>query len=163
MNAKLKSLTPVAPKSALQSIFPDVNKSGRNLWMFDDMLDNFFDDFNTFQTEITFPKYNVRFHKDTGDGIIEIALAGYDKDDISVELTPEGKLRVSNVKPDSSVIEDDEWVYTRNGIAARDFSISWKLGPYQEVGDVTFENGILSIAIENTEPPKPETKHLKIK
>jgi HSP20 family molecular chaperone IbpA len=164
MNAKLKTLTPVTPKvSALQSLFPDMNKSGRNLWMFDDFLEGLFDDFNSYQTEITFPKYNVKFHKDTGDGIIEIALAGYDKSDINVELTPENKLRVSNVKTENNVDREDDWVYTKNGIASRDFSISWKLSPYQEVGDVEFVNGILTIKINNTEPPKPETKYLKIK
>jgi HSP20 family molecular chaperone IbpA len=169
MNAKLKAITPVTKKSMnpWESLFPTTGNTGRNLWPFDDVFGSLFSDLDTFQKDIPFPKYNTKRNLKTGDTILEIALAGYDKNDIKVELTPENKLRVSNDKnplvEDETDPDDLDWTYTNRGIAERHFDISWSLGPYQEVSDIQFKNGILSIMIKNTEPPKPESRLLKIK
>jgi len=171
MNAKLKAITPVTKKSTNPwiGLFPTMESTGRNLWPFDDAVVNLFNDLVLFQKDIPFPKYNTKRNLKTGDTVLEMALAGYDKNDIKVELTSENKLRVSNDRTTPFVDEanDDteisDWAYTSRGIAERHFDIAWSLGPYQEVGDITFKNGILSIMIKNTEPPKPESRLLKIK
>jgi HSP20 family molecular chaperone IbpA len=92
-----------------------------------------------------------------------------DKGDLKVELSPDNLLTVSykKVKPMESDNENDDSGdqvrYYHRGIASRNFEIAWKLGPWNEVNDVTFEDGILSITIHSETPEKPKTKLLEIK
>lgn len=163
----------------VRDMFSDFEKMlprTRDLFAFD-----WFDSANKFFTEVTYPKYNL-LKKPNGDFIIEIALAGYDKNDIAVEL---GKQNVLTVKTlfadavessnDSELAENafymdkdekpvsDDVQYLHRGIASRGFQITWKLHPLAEVRDVVFENGMLTINIVNTAPKEPEIKRLEIK
>lgn len=136
--------------------FPSLTDIGRNLFLTDDLfsgMDEFFKD-------VKFPKYNTIVRGD--DMEIEIALAGYAKEDIDVELTPENVLVVSSTDMDE--VEDaDEYTYVHHGIASRNFKIAWKIGLTHKVGDITYIDGMLRIPLKSKAPDKPKTKSLKIK
>ena len=135
-------------KTRMPSIFDELENIGRNLWRFNSPFDDF-------TTDVSFPKYNV---KQTDDGLdLDIALAGYDKDSINIELSPRNILTVSSEK----IEEDENTHYHRKDIAMRKFEISWKLDPAQEIGEITFINGILHIPIHNGDPKK-DVKRLDI-
>lgn len=157
------NLATVSPKTSLTStpsfrnIFEDhFGGLGRNLFL----LDDFFGRSTNFVDDVKFPKYNLL---DTEGGMrLELALAGYKKDDLVVELDKENILSVSYAK-EKSVTEETETKYYRKEIAARNFNISWNIGPNMEVGDVQFTDGLLTIDLKNREPEKPEVKRLSIK
>ncbi len=99
-----------------------------------------------------FPPYNIR---KLGDGKyeIELALAGFTKDDIKVELK-EGTLSVSAKKDDK---DSDNLVH--QGIASRSVLRKFSLSEYMEIRDAGFKDGILKIkCLENIpEEKKPKT------
>lgn len=143
-----KPTTMTKRKTGFPSIFDDLENFGRNLWLFNSP-------FEDFSTDISFPKYNV---KQTENGLeLDIALAGYDKDTINIELSPQNILTVSSEK----IEEDGDVHYHRKDIAMRKFEIKWKLDAAQEIGDITFVNGILHIPIHNGDPKK-DVKRLNI-
>lgn len=93
-----------------------------------------------------FPKMNIKSHKEKG-WKIEMALAGYSKDEISINL--EGG--VLTVKGESEK-EKDDYVFLRGckGITTQNFSQSFRLS--EEILDLKeisskFENGLLTITI----------------
>jgi molecular chaperone IbpA len=140
--------------------FPSLNDIGRNLFLTDDLfsgMDEFFKD-------VKFPKYNTIVRGE--DMEIEIALAGYDKEDIKIELAPENVLTVSSSPDEEGIIEDEDEIgyeYVHRGVASRNFKISWKISPTHEVGDISYINGMLRIPLISKTPPEPEVKVLEIK
>ena len=82
-----------------------------------------------------FPPYNIR---KLGDGKydIELALAGFTKDDIKIELK-DGTLSVSAKKDDK-----DSNNLVHQGIASRSVLRKFSLSEYMEVESADFKNGI---------------------
>ena len=103
-----------------------------------------------------FPHYNIK--KETENNYtIEIALAGFSPENISVEVE-------DDVLTVSSRSEFDTSTYTYKGITTQAFTRSFTLHPESEVGEVRYENGILSIPIHTpeVEPPKKKTLEVKV-
>lgn len=156
-----KPVTIYKPNSVFSDLHSELkNLMGRNLWMkdFEHLWNSGSMDFIN---EPSFPKYNMI--KDGDDIKIEIALAGYKKDELAVELSSENVLTVSSSKIVKLDKSEDDPTYIHKGVAARDFTISWKLSPWGKVGDISFEDGMLQIEIKGKPPDKPKTKLLDIK
>ena len=102
-----------------------------------------------------FPLYNIR---KLGDGKyeIELALAGFTKDDIKVELK-EGTLSVSAKKDDK---DSDNLVH--QGIASRSVLRKFSLSEYMEIKDADFKDGILKIKCFENIPEEKKPKVIKI-
>ena len=102
-----------------------------------------------------FPPYNIR---KLGDGKyeIELALAGFTKDDIKVELK-EGTLSVSAKKEEK---DSDNLVH--QGIASRSVLRKFSLSEYMEIKDADFKNGILKIKCFENIPEEKKPKVIKI-
>ena len=102
-----------------------------------------------------FPPHNVI---KTGDEsyAIELAVAGFDRDDITVEMK-DGALVIRGEKA------DDEKDYLHRGIATRTFTRSFYLGEYVEVSEVKMKDGmlILELVREIPEAMKPKTFEIK--
>ena len=98
-----------------------------------------------------FPPFNIV--KDSDGTQIQLALAGYSKDDISVTIQDK-VLTISS----SGVDKQDDIEYNYRGVAKRAFTINFSLGQYQEVKDVTMKDGMLYISFETV---LPEDKKLK--
>ena len=102
-----------------------------------------------------FPPYNIR---KLGDGKyeIELALAGFTKDDIKVELK-EGTLSVSAKKEEK---DSDNLVH--QGIASRSVLRKFSLSEYMEIKDADFKDGILKIKCFENIPEEKKPKVIKI-
>lgn len=93
-------------------------------------------------TAPTFPPYNIRKVNDN-EYVIELAVAGFAKTDISVTLDA-GKLVVKG-----ATTSEDDSSYLHRGIATRAFERSWLLNDKVEVKDAEIVNGMLRIWLEN--------------
>jgi len=104
-------------------------------------------------TSTGFPPYNIR--KDGENHfVIEMALAGFDKKDIEVEVE-DGTLSIRSVKEDTS--EANSEIY--RGIAYRKFVRKFTLADAVVVNGAELENGMLTINLERVIPEekKPRT------
>tara|TARA_B100000427_G_scaffold71795_1_gene58032 strand:+ start:1250 stop:1786 length:537 start_codon:yes stop_codon:yes gene_type:complete len=96
-----------------------------------------------------YPPYNiVRGHN--GRTILEVALAGFSKDDIEV-TTEENTLTVST-RPDFSKncehVADDDRKYIHKGIASRIFTRTWEISEKLKVESIRFEDGLLKVVLQ---------------
>jgi molecular chaperone IbpA len=102
-----------------------------------------------------FPPYNIRKIKD-GKYEIELALAGFTKEDIKVELK-DGTLSVSAKKEDK-----DSNNLIHQGIASRSVLRKFSLSEYMEIKDADFEDGMLNIKCIENIPEEKKPKIIKI-
>lgn len=100
---------------------------------------------------VNFPPYNIYRETDTKYGI-ELAIAGYSKDEISVSLG-NGVLEVTGNKK-----SEDSKKYVHKGISSRSFSRTFTVAETIEVSKATYEDGVLKLTLENK---VPETKKVK--
>jgi molecular chaperone IbpA len=104
----------------------------------------------------TYPPYNiVKF--DNYNYEIQIAVAGFGQDDISVE-TNHNKLYVSGVSEKSEL--DGE--YLHHGLAKRDFKHVFTLSDTSVVNSAEIKDGILKISIENVIPESMRPRKIPI-
>jgi molecular chaperone IbpA len=119
--------------------------------------------FNTLaETNVTdargvgYPPYNV-IRKDDGHFLIEIAVAGFSKDDIDLTLE-KGVLTVTGKKHSGA----DTREYTHRGISQRGFERSFTIADTIKVIGADIVDGLLVIILENDIPEedKPQTINL---
>ena len=101
-----------------------------------------------------FPRHNV-IKVDEETYQIELALAGYSADDISVELT-DGALVVSGEKTDGDVN------YLHKGISAKKFTRSFRLNENVVVQDANFVDGILCVDLKVIVPEEKKPRTISI-
>lgn len=102
-----------------------------------------------------FPPYNMEKIDETHYSI-SIAVAGFKKEDLSVELN-NGLLVIYGNKTAKS---DNNFIY--QGIAERSFSKSFRLGEFIEVSEVKLEDGILSVGLEQYIPESMKPRKFDI-
>ena len=102
-----------------------------------------------------FPPYNIRKNGDY-NYVIEMALAGFDKKDIEVELT-EGTLVIRSVKEN---VTDDSDIY--RGIANRKFERKFTIADDIVVKDASLENGMLNIYLERIVPEEKKPRLITV-
>ena len=105
-----------------------------------------------------FPPYNIQKVTDYGYEIT-MALAGFDKSDIEVEVA-QGVLTIRSVKETSE--ETDEWTLHR-GISYRKFNRKFTLADDVVVNGAKLENGLLTISLEQVIPEEKKPKLIEIK
>ena len=103
-----------------------------------------------------FPPYNIQKGGDT-TYTIEMALAGFGKEDITVELT-ENTLSVRSDKKD----ESDEYTAHR-GISYRKFDRKFTLADDIVVNSASLENGMLRIELEQIIPEEKKPRIIEVK
>ena len=88
-----------------------------------------------------YPPYNI---KKTGDNnyVIELAVAGFAKQDIEIEFADDKLIIKGNTKDD----ESSDFLF--KGIAARNFTRTFVLDDQIEIKDAAMLNGMLKIALE---------------
>ena len=119
-------------------------------------MDEWFKRFDTaFETHTNYPPYNL-VKESNVDFRLEIALAGYKRDDIRVS-TEWNKLSVESGKVRNS---DDEYIH--QGLAKRAFTRTWTLSDDVEVKDVSFEDGLLTIKLNRVIPEHQKRKVYEI-
>lgn len=124
-------------------------------------FDNFFTDFeNRFGNQVNnnYPPYNI-LKRDENSYEIQIAVTGFDKDDITVEIDQNQLI----VKGERTDLEPADIVYIHRGLASRNFTRTWTLAEYVEVGDGRIKNGVLTIELKRIVPETLKPRVLKIK
>ena len=123
-------------------------------------FDRVFDQLNTHArnnaTSTGFPPYNIRKGGDYTYAI-EMALAGFSKNDIEIEVA-EGLLTVRSIKEND---ENDSDIY--RGISYRKFNRKFTLADDIVVKDASLENGMLEITLERIVPDAKKPRIIKVK
>ena len=123
-------------------------------------FDRVFDTLNRYvdnnATSTGFPPYNIRKEGDYNH-VIEMALAGFGKEDIEVEVA-DGTLSIRSVKENS---EDDSTVY--RGISYRKFDRKFTLADDIIVNGAKLENGMLSLELERVVPEEKKPRRVTVK
>ena len=123
---------------------------------FDSVFDRFFDmDTNR---EQGYPPYNIRKVNDL-QYVIELAIAGFSKDDIEVELT-DGLLAIRS--KDRKEEEEDSDSFVHKGIARRSFSRTYTLSDDVIVKGADLKDGMLIINLERVIPDEKKPRLIQI-
>ena len=120
----------------LPELMKIISKNGIGM---DDYLDRFF---NSYETTTNYPPYNL-IHVNNVESVLEIALAGFTKDEINV-YTEYGKLTVEGNKENNKEASSE---YVHQGLAQRSFRREWTLSDDFEVREVQFKDGLLTIKL----------------
>lgn len=104
-----------------------------------------------------FPPYNIIEHDNTGY-TIEVALAGYDKSEITIS-NEDNVIVVSGKKEDKPISSKYAWC----GIAARNFERRFLIEDNIKVSGAEMVDGILSIDLQKIVPEKPKSTLIQIK
>jgi molecular chaperone IbpA len=111
---------------------------------------------SVYNQQNSYPPYNII--KENDDVYrIDIALAGFDKEDINISVDNSTLI----IKGELSTDEDKYVVH--KGIATRKFTRSFSLGEFMEVTGAEFKNGMLNIDIERIVPEEKKPKTIQIK
>ncbi len=106
----------------------------------------------------TYPPYNVIKTDDEDTFLIEVAVAGFAKEDLEITVK-DSTLTVKGEIKDSA----DDAKFVHKGIATRKFTREFALGEYIEVIGAKVENGMLTIELERIVPEEEKPKTIKIK
>ena len=119
---------------------------------FEDVFNRFFElqDFNGGH-----PFYNITRVKDD-KYILEMALAGYKKSEVKVEVTD----GVLSIRGDTSKETRD---YVHKGIARREFAKQLQLSEYVECTGAKLEDGMLKVNLEYNPPEDKKPKTIAVK
>ena len=121
-------------------------------------FDNIFDQLSTLSDfDIpNYPPYNIK-KIDKENYQLEMALAGFTKDEIDVEV----KENTRTISARTSDKEEDSFVH--QGIARRAFKRRWTLAEHLEVDDAKLKDGILIVEMKLNLPEEKKPKTIKIK
>ena len=125
---------------------------------FDSIFDRFFD--MDLTRDSGYPPYNIRKINEA-QYVIEIALAGFSKDDIEVEVT-EGSLTIRSKKLDEKEEDTSEDSYVHKGIAKRSFLRCWTLSDDIFVKGADLKDGMLVINLEKVIPEEKKPRLITI-
>ena len=111
-------------------------------------LDETFSRLETFAGSGTnYPPYNI-YNGSNSRTILEVALAGFSKEELSVE-TERNVLTISANKSSK-----EEKKYSHKGISHKNFTRNWQLADDVEVESVDFKDGLLTITLMKELPEK---------
>ena len=122
-----------------------------------DRLFNRLNDYANHQTQSTgFPPYNIRKVADF-EYCIEMALAGFSKKDIEVEVA-DGVITVRSIKDN-----DDSEELLHRGISYRKFVRKFTIADDIVVNSAKLENGLLHISLEQIVPEEKKPRLITVK
>ena len=119
-------------------------------------FESFFDRFKDLRgINAGFPHYNI---KKAGEDnyILEMAVAGYKKSDINVNVTD----GVLSIEGNSSDKEED---FVHRGIAKRAFQRQLQLSEYVECKGAKLEDGMLKVELNYNPPDNKKPKKITVK
>jgi molecular chaperone IbpA len=128
-------------------------------------FDRVFDQLNRYvdnnATSTGFPPYNIRKEGEY-NYVIEMALAGFGKDDIEVEVADSTLTIRSTSKPlNEDVASNEDTVY--RGISYRKFDRKFTLAEDVVVNGARLENGMLILELERVVPESKKPRLVQVK
>jgi molecular chaperone IbpA len=131
---------------------------------FDNVFDHFErmfnDDFFNVPT-VNYPPYNI---VKTGVNTynVEVALAGFSRDDVSVEFA-EGILTIKSKDKTVSDKQDADGDIIHKGISKRYFSKSFTVSDDVEIKGAELKDGLLTVSLERIVPESKKARVIEIK
>ena len=126
---------------------------------FDDMFDHF--DSMVSMGSSNYPPYNI-VKTDKNNYNVEIALAGFNKKDISVEVE-NGILTIESIKDkDTKEVEDNDGILHK-GISKRYFKKQFTIADDVKVNGAELKDGLLTISCEKIIPEIKKKRLIEIK
>ena len=131
-------------------------------------FDNIFDHFERMfdnevgliqQLAVNYPPYNI-VKTGTYTYNIEVALAGYNKKDISVEYA-DGVLTIKSIKEEKSDDKKDGVIH--KGIAKRYFSKSFTIADDVKIENAELKDGLLKVFLMKIVPEGKKPKKITVK
>jgi len=127
-------------------------------------FDSIFEEFDrmlesTERYNSNYPPYNIRKINEN-DYKIEVALAGYSKDDIELELK-DSTLTVRNKAKEKIVNEDSNGVIHK-GISTRQFERAFTISEDIKIKNAGLNNGLLNIDLERIVPEEKRARLINI-
>ena len=107
------------------------------------------------QSNVNYPPYNIVKH-DAENFSIELAVAGFDKKDISI-LKEKEVLAIEGKQKEGKELE-----YVHKGLASRSFKRTFTLADDIIVKGADIKNGILSVSLERIVPEEDKPQEIKI-
>lgn len=104
----------------------------------------------------SYPPFDI-IKVDDDNFCINVAVAGFSKDDLSVSVEDQ----TLTVKGNIEAGKEDQFIH--KGIATRKFTRTFSLAEYIEVKSAEVENGMLCIMLEREIPEAKKPKQIKIK
>ena len=128
-------------------------------------FDSIFEEFDrmlesTARYNSNYPPYNIRKRNDNNYKI-EVALAGYSKNDIELELK-DSTLTVRN-KTKEKVINEEGNGVIHKGISTRQFERSFTISEDIKIKDAELKNGLLNIDLKRIVPDEKKPRLIDIK
>jgi len=110
---------------------------------------------------VNYPPYNI---VKTGDYTynVEVALAGFSKDDINVEYA-DGMLTIKSKDKKESDEKDEDGNVIHKGISKRYFSKSFTIADDVEIKGAELKDGLLKVSMERIIPEHKKSKQIEIK
>ena len=141
------------------SLFNDFNKLTPYAVGFDRIFDNLNRYVNNNATATGgFPPYNIR-KEGNYNYVIEMAVAGFGKKDIEVEVADS----ILSVRSNKENIGDNYQDMEYQGIAYRKFERKFSIADDVIVNDAKLENGMLTIILERVIPEEKKPRLVTIK
>ncbi len=104
----------------------------------------------------SYPPYNI-VKETESEWRIEMALAGWSKDDIEIST----ETNVLTIKSKAEQESDGDFIH--RGVAKRSFTKTFNIADDVEIGDITYENGLLNIKLTKIVPESQKRKVYDIK
>ncbi len=124
---------------------------------YDNIFDHFNDMFESPGLHTNYPPYDIIKQSDNKYDI-QVALAGYSKDDIDVEVK-DNTLSIKSVKKN----EEDKVEVLHRGIAKRYFERHFTIADDVKVNGAELKNGLLIVSLERVIPEHKKSRIIKIK
>jgi len=137
------------------SLFDNFNQLTPYAVGYDKIFDNLSRYVDNSVTSTGFPPYNIRKEGEY-NYVIEMALAGFSKEDIEVEVA-DGTLSVRSDK------KDDAADNLYRGISFRKFNRKFTLSDDIVVNDASLDNGMLTINLERIVPEEKKPRLIEVK
>ena len=137
------------------SLFDNFNQLTPYAVGYDKLFDNLSRYVDNNVSSTGFPPYNIRKEGDY-HYVIEMALAGFSKEDIEVEVA-DGTLSIRSDKKDD--VADNLY----RGISFRKFNRKFTLSDDIVVNDASLDNGMLTINLERIVPEEKKPRLIEVK
>lgn len=129
-------------------------------------FDSMFDRFEKLSADLiqntnNYPPYNIKKVEDN-KYVIEMAVAGFGKQDLELELQDSTLTVKGNTTLDTVLKDGIDVTYLHKGIANRNFTRKFTLADTVEIKNAQFINGMLKVWLENIIPESKKPKKIDI-
>jgi molecular chaperone IbpA len=136
------------------SVFHNINRYAIG---FDHLMDHLVSlHSNNNLTTNEYPPYDI-IKEGENNYKVELAVAGFKKDELSIQL----KDNTLTIKGESNS-KNSNGDYLHKNIARRSFSKDFSLAENIEVGEASFEDGVLGVHLEHNIPEEQRPKEISI-